>query len=387
MFVDNPHFLPPFGIPYDFKLGPLYTLLRLRSKFNYFKPLPESMLFHRMRSLLNHSYSFNSFYKQFYKAYDYHPSQFTSLESFKDVPVVQRADLQAFELPSRISSRHPHHLLNTGGTSGQPLEFGVPFFSFAREWAYMHSLWVSRGYSIHDLKVTLRGKYFPKSIVFKYNPVHHELVFNSSLPLSRAVSYLLANLNHIHISWIHGYPSYVSEFASILSSFPSAKVSLFKSRLKGVLLGSEFPLHIYRRCISDYLSTNIVSWFGNSEQTVLALETSLNSYSSLPGYSYVESVPDASSSSSRLITTSFSNTFHPFIRYDTGDLVDSISSMNGSLTFSVSQGRIGDFILDRNANKVFLTALLFGRHHKAFKHAAHVQLCRMWCCYHSCDTN
>jgi len=376
MHFDNPRKLPSLGLPYDLKLGPLYTLLRLRLKYNKFEPLPEHVLFRRIRFLLNNAYSSNPLYNHFYQSRGYNPSRFTSLESFSDVPIVKKADLQSFELSSRISSRQPHHLLNTGGTSGQPLEFAVPFFSFSREWAFMHSIWTSRGYSIHDLKVTFRGKYFPQHVVFRYNPIHHELVFNSSLPLSRAATYLLENLSTIHVSWIHGYPSFVSEFASILSSHSPSKVCIFKSRLKGILLGSEFPLNNYRTCISDHLSTNIISWFGNSEQTVLALETSLNSYTTLPGYSFVESVPDPTSSGSHLITTSLTNTLHPFIRYDTGDLVCPISTSSGSLAYSVSQGRNGDFILDKNSNKVFLTALLFGRHHKAFTHSAHIQLCQ-----------
>ena len=42
--------------------------------------------------------------------------------------------------------------------------------------------------------------------------------------------------------------------------------------------------------------------------------------------------------------------------------------------FAIKEGRSGDFIEDRNGKKIPLTALIFGRHHKAFDVADYVQI-------------
>ena len=42
--------------------------------------------------------------------------------------------------------------------------------------------------------------------------------------------------------------------------------------------------------------------------------------------------------------------------------------------FAIKEGRSGDFIEDKNGKKIPLTALIFGRHHKAFDVADYVQI-------------
>ena len=66
----------------------------------------------------------------------------------------------------------------------------------------------------------------------------------------------------------------------------------------------------------------------------------------------------------------------PLIRYDTGDLMTSLESTENGLctAFGIAEGRNGDFIEDRNGKQIPLTSLIFGRHHKAFEVAEHIQI-------------
>ncbi|MFV0276708.1 MAG: hypothetical protein ACK5HY_05915, partial [Parahaliea sp.] len=76
----------------------------------------------------------------------------------------------------------------------------------------------------------------------------------------------------------------------------------------------------------------------------------------------------------RLVGTSFDNVAHPFIRYDTGDLVSPRGHNGGALSFRIREGRIGDFVQGKDGRKIALTALLFGRHHDAFALLQHLQV-------------
>ena len=66
----------------------------------------------------------------------------------------------------------------------------------------------------------------------------------------------------------------------------------------------------------------------------------------------------------------------PLIRYDTGDLVEATKVSAGGMVeeFAIKEGRSGDFIEDKHGKKIPLTALIFGRHHKAFDVADYIQI-------------
>ncbi|CAE6483277.1 conserved hypothetical protein [Nitrosomonas nitrosa] len=378
-FAENlPEFIgrPLANVPFALRLGPAYQKMRkeiARTECNDLATL-NNQRFMQMRSLLSYVYEKVAFYREFYQRKGFFIDEFCSLNEWKRVPIVTKADLQGVPLAARLAQGAKGFKINTGGTSGQPLEFYLDEQAFAREWAHMHYIWKARGYRQQHLKLTLRGKHFDRSQPLRYNAVHNEYVVNANCTMSQAVESVLALPRSTLIRWIHGYPSLVAEFAHALVKYEVSRVSDFRARLFGVLLGSEYPAPVYRTVIEQVLSSNVVSWYGHSEMSILAREVTRDVYASLPSYGYAEAVPVEGSSDSRLICTSLYNRVHPFIRYDTGDLIVPISHMEGSLAFRISEGRVGDFVLDRHGNKHALTAIIFGRHHSAFEYLQHLQV-------------
>jgi phenylacetate-CoA ligase len=329
----------------------------------------------QLKSILHAAVNNVDFYRDFYRSHGFKPNDLRSLADWEHVPVVTRADLQGVPLSARCArGATGGKPINTGGTSGSPLEFLVDKEAVAREWAHMHFIWSARGYRPEHLKLRFTGQHFNDSKPLHYNSIHNELIVNSNSSMSRTVD-AVATLPYNTIPrWVHGYPSLVAEFAYTLSERAPSIAALFRSRLFGVLLGSEFPALIYRSVIERVLSRNIVSWYGHSEMAVLAYETAEGLYESMTTYGYAEAIPLKNESLCRLVCTSFHNRIHPFIRYDTGDLIDPISRQRGSLAFRISEGRIGDFVIDNFGLKVSLTAIIFGRHHAAFEYLQHLQV-------------
>ncbi|WP_194091525.1 phenylacetate--CoA ligase family protein [Vibrio hibernica] len=64
----------------------------------------------------------------------------------------------------------------------------------------------------------------------------------------------------------------------------------------------------------------------------------------------------------------------PFIRYDTGDMGELLFKNGGQVKFKKIVGRNQDFILSSDNQKVYLTALIFGQHLKAFKNIVQWQI-------------
>lgn len=368
--------LPLSYVPFWMRLGPVYLSSQRwisRSETGELEVLDRAR-FEALVRMVKLAYDEVEFYREHYRANGFSPGDLRTWTDWDNVPVVTKTDLQAFPLNRRVARGGRGMKINTGGTSGQPLEFFLDKQAFAREWAHMHRLWFSRGYRPHHLKLTFRGKHFDRSEVLRYNAVHNELIVNANAEMHVVVEAVQRLPNSTVIRWLHGYPSLVSEFAHAFSEYGGTALERFRSRLFGVLLGSEFPAPVYRKAIEDALSSNVLSWYGHSEMAVLAGETARGVYRSLPSYGYAEAVKHENGGEDRLVCTSLHNRVHPFIRYDTGDVVEAISQDSGGLSFRVTEGRVGDFVVDRNGQRHSLTAIVFGRHHSGFGLVKHLQV-------------
>lgn len=365
---------PLAAVPFSLRLGPQYR--RFLSRIDCERSVdPERLEVERfvaLRSLVQFASENVRFYRDFYREAGFEARSLQKPVDWLSVPVVTKADLQRYSLADRISGHQNGLKVNTGGTSGQPLEFFLERGAFAREWAHMHYLWVAHGYHQRHVKVTFRGKHFNEPFALKYNVVHNEYVVNANRPMDDVVSAVLVLARRERIRWLHGYPSLIAEFAHSLQNAGTEAVAVVRTSLFGVLLGSEFPIPAYRNVIESVLTTNVVSWYGHSEMAVLARETAREVYESFPTYGHAESV--SADGAWRLVCTALYNRVHPFIRYDTGDLIAPVSLERGVLAFKVAEGRVGDFILDRAGRRHSLTAVIFGRHHPGFALLKHLQV-------------
>lgn len=334
----------------------------------------EKQLYSRLRALLETSVKHVEFYRSFYRTQGFEVGDFKCLDDWSLVPIVKKSDFQAFSLEARSATRGIGVLCNTGGTSGEPLTFFLPSGATGLEWAHMHRVWESRGYRSSHLKLRFGGVYFQTDAPVTFHPRHNEFIVNANASMSQVVQAVIELSSRHVFRWVHGYPSLVADFARALEQAGEG-AAVFRQRLYGALLGSEFPAPVYREPISRILSSNIVSWYGHSEMALLARETALGIYQSFASYGYTEAIgSDRGSEGHRLVSTSLHNRVHPFIRYDTGDLVEPISCVGGSLAFRISEGRVGDFVLDRQQRRLSLTSIIFGRHHSAFDQLLHLQV-------------
>ena len=261
--------------------------------------------------------------------------------------------------------------LNTGGSSGEPTAFWMDKDCWAREWAHMHTIWEKLGYRYTDLKLAIRGKNLGTR-PFAYNPVHNEYIINTYLAVKDYANELKRLFEKRQPKWFHGYPSSIYQF--ILECENAFGVEgtrqLFKS-VFGLLLSSEYPHPYLVKKFEEY-GLKWISWYGHSEMAVLAWADEQMVCHPFLTYGLAE-VEDG-----HLLGTSYHNFDMPLIRYDTGDLVEEVEVEGRvgqrNFAFKITEGRSGDFVEDKGGKKIPLTALIFGRHHKAFDIADHVQI-------------
>lgn len=362
-------------VPFSWRLGRTY----LRSKDNIrafgflTKNKQRDFILKCMQHIVQFAYHNNNFYHDYYQNNGFYPDQLKAFDDIERIPIVTKADLRQYDIERRSTPQRGRLRINTGGTSGEPLEFYVDAQAFAREWAYMHHIWSQVGYVQQDLKLTFRGRNLGNRPL-KYNPVHNEYIVNTYLDPDIVGKAIREVLERRCIKFLHGYPSAVYNFACYCANSDPFLADELRRSLKGILLGSEYPAPVYRNLIDSTFRAPTISWYGHSEMAILASEWE-EKYIYFPfhTYGYCEVVP-ADGSSYRLIGTSYDNVASPFIRYDTGDLVIPQSRETVLEAFRVEAGRVGDFILDAHGNRISLTSLIFGRHHRIFGIAHHVQV-------------
>lgn len=364
----------PYPVGRAFSILPFS--LRLGSQYKRFHSLAETSLEWSDRQKEEYTikvlhdiieYAKKSFlcYRDLYRKHGVLDLEIHSLDDFQKLPTTDKAFFR--EHANEFSGAYR---LNTGGTTGTPFFFFVDKHAWAREWAHMHLIWEMRDYHYMNLNLALRGKNLRDTNI-RYNPVHNEFLINTYHPLADFLPELRRLFRKRNIQYIHGYPSAVYNFITELEKNCSREeIFGFLSPIKGVLLHSEFPFPYMKEKFREY-HLPCISWYGHSEMCILAYDREFNNrYSPLATYGYAEI------SDQHLLGTSFHNTDMPLIRYDTGDLVTPLESTENGLckVFAIAEGRNGDFIEDLNGKQIPLTSLIFGRHHKAFEVAEHIQI-------------
>jgi phenylacetate-CoA ligase len=336
----------------------------------------QSFIYQRFYNIVNYAYQKVPFYRDFYNKKKFCLESLKSYDDIKRVPVINKDILKQYELDSRSVNIKNRYLVNTGGSSGSPLSFYVSSDFIGTEWAHMHFIWRKLGYDIKDMKLVFAGAGDIGGAGIKYDALRHSFfvdIFQDNRFIARKLKRILKTHK---VYYLHGYPSALYEFSLFCRDKDPELCEMLKDQLEGVFLGSEYPMPLYRNTIEGTFEIPSVSWYGHTERCVLAYEKGKPFvYHPFQTYGYAESLDMGANGVHHLVGTSYYNLASPLIRYDTEDEVNAPSVINGILeSFMIRHGRAGQFILDKNAHKIPLTGLIFGRHHKLFDHCMHIQV-------------
>lgn len=365
-------------VPFRYRLGKEYadTVSVIENIHQLSKSKMEEYFFDVFKKITESAYINTKFYKDYYDQKSFHPSSLASFKDIGKIPIITKNILMEYGIEDRSFNMKGRILTNTGGTSGQPLSFYTEPNPYAREWAHMHTIWTKLGYRPTDLKLTFRGVNIGQAPL-KYGANQNEFLVNAYLDFHQTTGVIHALAKKRKVAYLHGYPSLIYEFSSYCAQHAPDLIVELRKTLKGIFLGSEYPAPVYRELIEDVWKVPTVSWYGHSERVILAYEkTEPFVYEPMHTYGFCEAVP-TDDGKYRLVGTCFDNFASPFIRYDTGDLIDTPEYESGILkSFRISEGRKGEFIVDRAGHPISLTALIFGRHHKIFEVAKFIQICQ-----------
>lgn len=333
----------------------------------------EDVIFGKFYKVFEHAYLNVPFYNCLYKTHGLKLTDITSLADIKNIPIVSKKELMAVPLEERSYPIKNRLKVNTGGSSGEPFSFYMDPLRYGNEWAHIHYMWSKLGYRPSSLKLGFDGRSTVKDLI-KYDFIRNNLRYDIYADPFLVCEKLSNIVKHKNIEYLHGYPSAIYGFAKHCKKNNANLLKILKGTLKGAFLSSEFPAPHYRNGIEEIFNIETQSFYGHTETCVMAMEKNKYEYEVFQTYGYAESgVPE--NNSTNLIGTSYFNFASPLIRYNTQDSIEVLNTEGEWLkTFKIKKGRNSDFILDINGNKISLTGLIFGRHHKLFDLCDHVQI-------------
>jgi phenylacetate-CoA ligase len=365
-------------VPYSLRPG-LGSIYRKRKvEIQKFKDFPieykQEFIFTKVKYITQHAYRSTVFYKDFYDKEGFHPNFLNKFDDIEKIPIVTKAVLDEYNIEARSVNRKGRYLVNTGGSSGTPFSFYIEPSSMGHEWAHMHFVWEKLGYKTSDLKIVFGGRSDLEGLV-EYDVVRNHFAINIYAEYKLVANELKAVLKKYKISYLHGYPSSIYDFAIFCKTEDTELQEALAKNLKGVFLGSEYPHQRYREVIESTFKVDTISWYGHTERAVLAYEGKEKfKYEPFGTYGFAEAVKNKEGDY-QLLGTSYYNFASPLIRYNTQDTIANVDLERGILkSFQVTKGREGEFVLDINNKKINLTGLIFGRHHDLFNHSKFIQV-------------
>lgn len=326
-----------------------------------------------------------TYYKHLFKQNSFNPS---SLNGFERIPLLDK-EIIRIKRPELISNKigsMDYYNMNTGGSTGEPLEFLVS--NFAGKIDAIHQEFVFKttmNYIPGDIIVAFDGSSVPLELLevnkfwvetsskdLPYGRLSYSSLYLKDDTISYYVKHILENKPKI----FRGYPSFINDVAEYILR----KNITIPYQIKGVQLTAENVHDWQIENIRKAFDTDVFMQYGHSEVSIFGYTyDNTHEYFCSPFYGYTEVLGEECQhvkpgEVGEVVVTGFNNFAMPFIRYKTGDLALFNGDENGIVKLGKIIGRTQDFIYDKNREKVALTALIFGQHFGAFKNIRKWQL-------------
>ncbi len=246
------------------------------------------------------------------------------INTFEELPIISKKEiLEDIDLFINKKIKKQQNL-NTSGSTGSAFVFPITeeFFNkkFAAVWYFRNSHKLFK----EKKNANLIGRVF-LPIEKKKPPYWVDVKSTNQLLLSQyhlsedTIQYYLKAIIKHDIKWLHGYPSTLTLLAQYGQEYPNL---LDEIHLEAITCSSETLLDKQRILIEDTFKTKVLNFYGQAEGVADIYQCEEGSLHINEDYSYVELIKDEKTSYYKIVGTQLSNLIMPFVRYDTGDLVE-----------------------------------------------------------------
>lgn len=261
----------------------------------------------------------------------------------------------------------------TGGSTGEPFHL---LTSLSYETEFGRKRWKRYGYKKGNVILALDGTKIPEEKlrqgIYWQAKNKEDIPFGSlalsSLYLSDENAPVYCNyIKSVKPDFLRGYPSFIYSIAQ----YAKQLLIDMSGFVKGIELTSEVVTDDQINMISQVFGAPVFLQYGHTEACICAYtDNDLYKYKVEPLYGYVEILNTEDQhvkegEVGEVVVTSLHNFALPLIRYRTGDFAEYGGKDDRYVYLNKVMGRTQDYIVDRNNNRILLTAMIFGQHFKA----------------------
>jgi len=277
----------------------------------------------QLRRMLQHCAANVPYYQKLFRQVGFDPNKLRHADDLANLTTLDketvRSGPQDFLAQNIPESKRNYY--TTGGTMGQPLGlYGLRGAGW-RERAFIETQWARVGFNRTRLRAMLKGAVVKSKSHYTYDVREHAFVFSNFHLTPDTVANYAAVMKKRNIPFLHTYPSAALDFARILKD-----ANIPPPRFEVLLLGSENLYPGQREWIESFYGCRVFSWYGHSENTVLAGECEVSqNYHIFPEYGFVEILKEDGrpatdeGEAGELVGTTLYNPVMPLVRYRTGD--------------------------------------------------------------------
>ena len=320
--------------------------------------------------LLDHAYENVPYYRRIFDERGLAPADILAPGDLALLPFLTKEIVQAniADLKARNYPEAAFEYVRTSGSTGTPMGFYYERgASRAKEWAFMKTQWDRVGYRFTDRCVVLRGYIVGSAedgVYWKKTLLGRWLLMSSHHMTEETLPAYVDRIRRFRPRFIQAYPSTAVVLARYMREHDIAPFPT----VKAILCGSENLYPWQRNLLSEAFGCRVFSWYGNSEQTVLAGECEESThYHIFPEYGIVELIgPDGRpiegpGAMGEVVATSLTNFVCPLIRYRTMDIAvaaeEQCSCGRQYPLLERVEGRLQEFIVTRSGHPISVTPI------------------------------
>ncbi len=311
-----------------------YRILQFKRKWEALQySAPESVAqyqLERIKKVIKHCRQHVPYYRDLFQENDIHPQDIHSLRDLQKIPELSKDILR--EQQERMVSEKGWHFLReqllTSGTTGDKISIWVNPVARAQEFVRYWLFFQRGGYGIGKSFAEFSSDFFidqenPLQVLSQKNPITNQLLLNTSYICQENARQYLDLMRKNKVLFVKSRPSSLYIFSQYIQEQGAIDLGI-----QCVFTIGE-PLHIHQRqVIEKTFGCQVLDFYGHMERVVALSECTHGRMHVDEGYGLVE-FQDVSNHSeedgsrkSRLLGTTMHNLLMPFIRYDTGDLVE-----------------------------------------------------------------
>jgi len=323
----------------------------------------------RMRRQLVLAYENSRYYKSLFDRQMFDPYGFDDFESLRSLPILMKEQLQ--EDIGRFVNKHVTPTscvsVHTSGTTGAGLIFPETKECENEKWAIWWRYRVNLGITFDTWCANFGGKVIVP--LKQTKPPFHRIIkpfrqvtFSMyHLGPETAAEYVRV-INEKRLEWIHGFPSTLAYFASLMLEQHLS----FDHPIKYVTIGAESLLPHQRQIIQSAFGSPPRQHYGLSEPVANISECEFGTLHVDEDFAYVEFLPfEDEPNRYRIVGSSFANDALLFLRYCTNDIVTLPSKprrcpcgRNGRIVEEI-EGRRYDSIVQKDGSKIMILGHIF----------------------------